>query len=163
MSLPRPIRSSILASVVLLLVSACASEPMLPAAQSFEGRDEKSVFAVLRNVEATDPQRDTILASYDKYNPTLLKLATEWRDLRKQWEHLDRTDPGFAAAAETLATRRGEVASEQIRLAANFEHDVAAALTPQQWKDWQELWSLVGDPHEMCGGGPSGGMRHRRR
>jgi hypothetical protein len=158
----RPIRTFALAGLVLTLVSACAGDPVLPPAQSYEGRDEKSALAVLRNVEATDPQREKILAAYDKYNPTLLKLAGEWRDLRRQWEHLDRADPGFAAAAQTLSTRRGEVASEQIRVATAFEQEVTATLTPQQWKDWQELWTLVGDPQEMCGG-PGGGMRHRRR
>jgi hypothetical protein len=158
----RPSRFLVLTSAVVLLLTACASDPVLPPAQSFEGRDEKSALAVLRNVQATDPQREKILAAYDKYNPALLKLAGEWRDLRRQWERLDRADPGFAAAAQTIAARRGEVAGEQIKLAAAFEQDVSATLTPQQWKDWQELWMLVGDPQEMCGG-PGGGMRHRRR
>lgn len=159
----RPIRFFALASTVLLLVSACASDPVVPPAQSFEGRDEKGVLAVLRNLEATDPQREKILASYDKNNPTLLKLAHEWRDLRMQWERLDRNDAGFVAAADAIATRRMAIAGEQIRVAAAFEQEVAATLTPQQWKDWQELWSLIGDPYEMCGGPGGGGFRGRRR
>lgn len=162
----RPLRSLALASAVLLLLGACATDPVLPPAQSFEGRDEKGVLAVLRSVEATDPQREKVLASFDQYNPTLLKLAHEWRDLRGQWERLDRRDPAFAASAETIAVRRTAIAGEQIRLAAAFEQQVAATLTPEQWKDWQELWSLVGDPMELCGGpggGPARGYRGRRR
>ena len=158
----RPIRPLAVASLMLLLVSACASNPVLPPAQSFEGRDEKATLAVLRNVEATDPQRERILAAYDRHNPTLIKLADEWRDLRLQWERLDRRDPGFAATAETIAARRTAVAGEQIRVAAAFEQEVAATLSAGQWKDWQELWSLVGDPYEICGG-PGGGFRRRPR
>ena len=148
--------------LLLLLVTACASDPVLPPAQSFEGRDEKGVLAVLRVIEATDPQREKILAAYDRDNPTLLRLANEWRDVRRQWERLDRRDTGFAAAAEAIASRRMQIASEQIRVAATFEQEVAAALTPEQWKEWQELWTLIGDPLELCGG-PGGGFRGRRR
>ncbi|MCC2657043.1 MAG: hypothetical protein K0Q76_2151 [Panacagrimonas sp.] len=161
-SVLRPIRVLALSCTVLLLISACASDPVLPPAQSYEGRDEKGVLAVLRNVQATDPQREKILASYDRHNPVLLKLAHEWRELRTQWEKLDRKDAGFVAAADAIATRRMAVAGEQIREAAAFEQDVVAVLTPEQWKDWQELWSLIGDPQEMCGG-PGGGLRGRRR
>lgn len=156
----RPDRIFGLASI-FLLVSACASNPVLPPSQSFEGRDEKGLLAVLRNVEATDPQREKILAAYDKHNPALLKLAHEWRDLRAQWERLDRSDAGFAAAAEAIAVRRMAVAGEQIRVAAAFEQEVAGTLTADQWKDWQELWSLIGDPQEMCAG-PGGGFRGGR-
>lgn len=150
-------------SIVLsLLVTACASDPVLPPAQSFEGRDEKGALAVLRVVEATDSQRETILAAYDRDNPTLLRLANEWRDLRRQWERLDRRDAGFAAAAEAIAARRMQIASEQIRVAAAFEQEVAATLSAEQWEEWQELWVLIGDPQELCGG-PGGGFRGRRR
>jgi Spy/CpxP family protein refolding chaperone len=162
MSPLRPLRTLALSCTVLLLVSACASDPVLPPAQSYDGRDEKGVLAVLRNVEATDPQREKILASYDKHNPTLLKLAQEWRELRTQWGKLDRKDPGFAAAAEAIASRRMAVAGEQIREAASFEQEIVAVLTPEQWKDWQELWLLIGDPQELCGG-PGGGFRRRGR
>lgn len=158
----RPHPGLALASLVLVLVTACATEPVLPPAQSFEGRDEKGVLAVLRVVEATDSQREKILAAYDRDNPTLIKLAGQWRDLRRQWERLDRRDAGFVAAAEVIATQRMAVAAEQIRIAARFEQDVAATLEPEQWKEWQELWILIGDPQELCTG-PGGGMRGRRR
>lgn len=158
----RSIRVVAAASLVLLLASACAGNPVFPPAQSFEGRDEKATLAVLRNVEATDPQRERILAAYDRHNPTLIKLATEWSDLRQQWERLDRRDPGFATTAEAIAVRRTAIAGEQIRVAAAFEQEVASTLSAGQWKDWQELWSLVGDPYEICGG-PGGGMRGRPR
>jgi hypothetical protein len=162
----RPMRRLVLTSALLLFVSACASNPVLPPAQSFEGRDEKAMLAVLRNVEATDPQREKILAAYDRYNPAMLGLAQQWRELGTEWERLDRRDPGFVTAADALAARRTAVAGEQIRLASAFEQEIAATLTAGQWKDWQELWSLVGDPHEVCGGpggSAPGAYRGRRR
>ncbi len=150
------------------LLAGCAGAPMMPA-ESYEGRSEKATLAVLRNVEADDSQREKILASFDHNNPTMLKLDEQWADLTRQWNRLNRTDAQFLSDAEALSTKRMDVAKQQIVAAAAFEHDVAAVLTPAQWKDWQELWALVGDEKSFCGpggrrgGGGGGGGGGRRR
>lgn len=153
-----------LTPLALLLAAAlfagCAGRPMLPPAESFEGRTEKAALAVLRNVEADDAQREKILAAFDRQNPTMLKLDQEWDELARQWGRLDRTGAQFLAEAEALSVRRMNVAKQQIVAGAAFESEVAAVLTPAQWKDWQELWSLVADGN-ACG--PGGGYVGRRR
>lgn len=144
------------------LLAGCASAPMVPPAQSFEGRSEKAALAVLRNVEASDEQRGKILAAFDRSNPAMLKLDQEWEEITHQWEQLNRADPKFLSEAEALSARRSDVARQQIVAGAAFEHEVASVLTPEQWKDWQELWALVGEGN-ACGpgGGRRGGGRRR--
>ena len=142
------------------LLAGCASNPVLPPAESFEGRSEKAALAVLRNVEADDAQREKILAAFDQQNPRMVRLDEEWDELTRQWERLDRTGAQFKAEAEALSIRRMNVARDQIVAGAAFESEVAAVLTPAQWKDWQELWALVADSN-ACG--PGGGYRGRRR
>ena len=146
------------------LLAGCASSPMMPPSESYEGRSEKAALAVLRNVEADDSQREKILASFDRNNPAMLKLDEQWADLTRQWNRLNRTDAQFLSDAEALSTKRMDVAKQQIVAAAAFEHDVAEVLTPAQWKDWQELWALVGDEKSVCGpGGRHGGGGGARR
>jgi len=150
--------------IAVSLLTGCGSSPLVPSAESFEGRPEKAALAVLRNVEASDEQRAKILAAFDQSNPTMLKLDHEWEEITRQWEQLNRTDPKFLADAEALSARRMDVAKQQIVVGAAFEHEVALVLTPDQWKDWKELWSLVGEGN-ACGpggrGGPGGGGRRR--
>ena len=142
------------------LLSACAGTPLIPPAQSFEGRSEKSALAVLRNVEADDAQRAKILAAYDQYNPAMLQLGRDWAELTREWTQLDRTRPDFWGAAESLAQRRMKVARQQFDAAAACEHEGASVLSAEQWAEWQELWALTGEGTLVCG---PGGYRPRRR
>jgi hypothetical protein len=142
-----------------LLLSACASSAPMVRAQSYEGRSEKALLAVLRNVKADDAQRTAVLAAYDRHNPSLTRLAEEWDQIEKDWAELDRRADDFTAKAAALAQRRQQIAAQQMIDGAAFERDVAALLTPEQWTDWQELWDLVGAP-EACG--PGGPGRRRR-
>ena len=145
------------------LLAGCASDPFIPPAESYEGRSEKAALAVLRSVEADDTQRAKILAAFDQNNPTMIKLDQEWAALTRQWNQLDRASPNFLAEADALSTRRSDIARQQIVSAAAFEREVASVLTPGQWKDWKELWALVGEGN-ACGpgGGYRGGPRGRR-
>jgi hypothetical protein len=156
---------TLLTPFALLLLAAsllvgCGSAPLVPSAESFEGRPEKAALAVLRNVEASDEQRAKILAAFDRDNPKMLKLDQEWEEITRQWEQLNRADPKFLADADALSARRMDVAKQQIVVGAAFEHEVASVLTPDQWKDWKELWALVGEGN-ACGPGGRGGGRRR--
>lgn len=142
-----------------LLMSACATSAPMTRAQSYEGRSEKAVLAVLRNVNADDAQRTAVLAVYDRHNPVLTRLAEEWDQIEKDWTELDRRAEDFSAKATVMAQRRQQIAAQQLIDGAAFEREVAALLTPAQWADWQELWDLVGAP-EGCG--PGGPGRRRR-
>lgn len=143
----------------VLMLSACASTAPASRAQSFEGRSEKALLAVLRNVNADDKQRIAVLTAYDRHNPALTKLAEDWDQIDQDWAALDRRAEDFAQKAAALAQRRQQIAAQQLIDGAAFEREVAAALTPEQWTDWQELWDLVGTPD---GCGPAGPGRRRR-
>lgn len=146
-----------------LLLSACASAPPLRRAESYEGRPEKAMLAVLRTVKADDAQRAAILEAFDRHNPKLLKLADDWQQVEQEWTGLDRKAPAFTDQVKALADRRQQIATQQLVEGAEFEREVAAVLSAEQWKDWEELWAMVGAPEGLCGpGGPGGGGRRRR-
>lgn len=143
------------------LLSACAMPGTAHRARSYEGRPEKAMLAVLRSVNADDAQRAAVLTAYDRHNPALTQLAKDWTQIEREWIALDRHDPDFADKAAGLAQRRQQVAAQQMVEGAAFEREVATALTPAQWTDWQELWDLVGVPNDACG--PDGPMGPGRR
>lgn len=144
----------------MLLLSACATPGAVTHAQSYEGRSEKAVLAVLRTVKADEAQRAAILAAYDRHNPTLERLTKDWTQIEQDWTALDRRAADFNEQAAALAQRRQQVAAQQLTEGAAFEREVAAALTPEQWTDWRELWDLVATPRANdCGPGGPGGRR----
>lgn len=153
--------STLLVIVTVGLLSACASAPAMRPAESFEGRSEKAMLAVLRNVEATDEQRARILDTFDRHNPNLVKLANEWEDITLQWDRLNRADAAFLTQAAALSDKRMSIARQQLIEGAQFEQDVATTLTPEQWTEWTQLWTLVGEGANSCG--PRGGPGGRRR
>lgn len=152
---------------LLLLVSAlslvaCASSGPIVRAQSYEGRSEKALLAVLRSVKADDGQRTAILAAYDRHNPVLTRLADDSDQINVEWQALDRRAADFTGKAGGLAQRRQQLAAQQLVEGAAFEVAVATVLTPAQWTDWQELWDLVAAPDDRCGPGGMGPGRRRR-
>ncbi|MGQ0698514.1 MAG: hypothetical protein ACT4PZ_09755 [Panacagrimonas sp.] len=151
---------SITALLVATLCSACASAPPAYLPDNFDGLSEKAALYALREVEATDDQRKKFLESYDRHNPTLVKLSKERAAIAEQWTRLDRTDEAFLSQAAALADRRAAIAQQQMVEEAAFERDVAALLGPEQWKEWQAFWIGVAIADSQYG--PGGGRRGRR-
>jgi hypothetical protein len=143
----------------ILLLSACASQPEIIRGDEFAAHSEKSILVALRETEASDEQRTKILALYDEQQPRRKKIDAESLALLVRWRALDRRDAAFAEQSQQLATEWADVNRRQMLESASFEQQVAPILSEDQWKIWQQFWSMWGGSDGMRGGP---GRRMRR-
>ncbi|MGQ0621006.1 MAG: Spy/CpxP family protein refolding chaperone [Panacagrimonas sp.] len=154
-----PTRLSIIALFFAVALSACASAPATYRPGSFDGISEKAALFALREIQATDDQRAKFLAAYDRHNPELVALANQRVAITDQWNGLNRTDEAFLSQVAGLSERAAAVTQQQWLEQASFEHDIAAVLTPEQWRDWRALWVRLAEASEYAGGDRHGSRR----
>lgn len=150
-----------LALLLAIGLSACASEPPGRTPEDFSDRPEKTLYAALREAEASPEQRHSVLLIYDNHHPRMKALDAEARTVLESWRTLDRRAPEFAQASADLATRWAEISGARVKESAAFESEVAAALDEEQWQAWRERWTMPAfDPRER---GYRGGDRGEGR
>jgi Spy/CpxP family protein refolding chaperone len=129
---------TILGLALTLLVCACSGEPELSRPDTGP-QEEKTVYAALTKVSATDEERVAVLNAYDRSNDRLRQLASQSRQILRDWRRLDRRAPDFSAKVDALAAQWAGLNSDEMKVRAGYEHDVAAVLTPKQWERWQKF------------------------
>jgi hypothetical protein len=120
------------------------------------------MFVALKEIQATDDERLAVMAAWDATEPRLAALSGESEEVLERWRELDRRDPGFAAQAEALSGRSGDIARERMAMAAKFEAGVVAALSQKHWDAWEQYWRQRRYGGEEGLGRAEGGGRHSR-
>jgi len=143
-----------------LLLCACAGEPEL-ARPDTGPQQEKTVYTALTKVSASDEQKVAVLNAYDRSNDRLRQLASRSRKVLDEWRELDRRAPDFSAKVDTLAAQWGQINADEMKARAAYEQEVAAALGPKQWGQWQDFMRSVPRPRIDDYG--AGQERERRR
>lgn len=150
------------------LLTACSTEPEISRPDAGP-QVEKTVYAALTKVAATDEQKVAVLNAYDRSNDHLRELAAESRRIVGEWRELDRLAPDYAGKADALSARWGQLNADEMKTRSTYEHDVAAALGPKQWSQWQDFMRSNRAPRSSddygsggTGLGPGQGQGRRR-
>ena len=126
-----------------LLLAGCTDDPELYR-PDVAPRQERTVLNALSRVKASDPQRMAVLSAYDATNGKLRGLVKQSREVVRQWHELDRFAPDFQAQVDALAAKWAALSSAEMKTRATFDQEVANALGPKQWGQWQEFMSGEG-------------------
>lgn len=133
----------------LLVLAGCAQRAQIPG-REFEQRPERTLYQALREVEASETQRVAVLNAYDRLDANLKVMSRQSQELIAEWRRLDRRAPAFPELARGMSERWAALAAERLVVESAFERDVAVALEPAQWQEWQQLMSTrpLGGPGE---------------
>lgn len=151
----------LLAALILLALSACASRGAPPDLRGAGVRSEKEIIITLTEVEATPEQRAAVLAAFDKALPELKGLQAERGTLQAQLRSLSPKQPEYLERSAALAKQWGNLHEREVQAYARYESAVAAALSDGQWSRWREFSSEM--RYAERGPGGEGGMQRRRQ
>ncbi len=129
--------------VFAALIGGCATSrggngPYSPSTGSLY---ERQVVGALGEIEIAPAQRQAVLTAYDVMAPQL--KANDAADLRLQrdWESLDPRSTDYQVEVNRLADAAAALASERLRVLAQFNQNVAKTLDASQWSAWSRVMS----------------------
>jgi hypothetical protein len=135
------LRTLMVAALVAGLLG-CADDPGVERVD-LNSSPEKLVLAALSSVKASKEQRIAVLSAYDSRNGQLRSLQRSSEHIIAQWYQLNRKAPEYLSQVDALSQEWSQVNGEEMKVRGAYEHELAAALSPLQWNEWQDFINSV--------------------